>query len=904
MRSHCTSAGLITVLAIVTACPYLSAAGRTEPRLFDTRSQSWQPLTPVAMSVQGRWTEIASGDTTHAFEGDAVISDDDVALVVRQGGPGAEVYTRSTRGWQICAALLPLGDARVRTLGSLKIAANSGGRIDLDAAYKSKEDSTVGVRFGLAQGRFGVRALDGARGVRVEAPCHYVVLPDPDGDAVLLGAAAMTEGQTAMAGSGFLLHMLADGSVIVMAESDSDDDIQLNVEGSGTRKLIESSDIRFGKSRRVQVRVLGQRSLWRVDETAGEGDQPPQAKMTWRWPSPAPWSESTAPPQQRGEMAEFEAGSAKKKRGPAAPFMVLYDAGTASDSPLTSGDLARSREWTQVPEEHLAHDFEGDVVFMNDKLAAVLRRNGTGAEVYSRGPGRPRLRATLTPLGRGSASRLRSVGVVKNASDGVVVDALFDASGGHALGLRYELGMGQPFVKVEPLEETMGLQLEAPCRFGLLPDFFADDMVIDARDIPVDRAELPSENFLMHLIGDGEAAIMAVWENSDQDVRVEFEGDGMRREMVSSEVAFGREGAVWVAILSDPGIWHMRDISPQDKGREIPLEWQWPFPGLWRVTWRRSDGLADSWEMLTESYDGSFKKHGLFEETEDAWTARDWWGGGHPRTRIASGLGRFHYPCWVDRYGRGYLEPMKKKLEFKGPAIVYPLNRLSSTPLDKFTVVDVVRATLGVGPCEYILDVEGQDESFEGLPTCTIQDILDDIYEKGQQRQKQAEVSRALDDVIAFITLIRGRIDDYGAFAEEMEAYLAGQKQNDPSLAARIAELESLTRRVSGAIARKREGIRSVEVASGLVDQFRESLVGYEGEDAEQKCKQFTKQWVGIGGNQDQLVAECRSAVKVLRQRAAMVMAKDPQMAKIAGEVRNRTRDILRNPVNYEAPHH
>ena len=40
--------------------------------------------------------------------------------------------------------------------------------------------------------------------------------------------------------------------------------------------------------------------------------------------------------------------------------------------------------------------------------------------------------------------------------------------------------------------------------------------------------------------------------------------------------------------------------------------------------------------------------------------------------------------------------------------MIYPINRCRETPLEEFTVVDVVRATLGVGPCEYILDVEGQ----------------------------------------------------------------------------------------------------------------------------------------------------------------------------------------------------
>ena len=59
-----------------------------------------------------------------------------------------------------------------------------------------------------------------------------------------------------------------------------------------------------------------------------------------------------------------------------------------------------------------------------------------------------------------------------------------------------------------------------------------------------------------------------------------------------------------------------------------------------------------------------------------------------------------------------------------------------------------------------------------------------------------------------------------------------------------------------------------------------------------------------IGGNQDELVGECRVAVKILRERAAMAMATDRRVAPIAREVRRRTQQMLRNPTSYEAPRH
>ena len=68
------------------------------------------------------------------------------------------------------------------------------------------------------------------------------------------------------------------------------------------------------------------------------------------------------------------------------------------------------------------------------------------------------------------------------------------------------------------------------------------------------------------------------------------------------------------------------------------------------------------------------------------------------------------------------------------------------------------------------------------------------------------------------------------------------------------------------------------------------------------KCTKITHAIVVVGGNQDELVGECRLATRVLRQRAAMAMAVDPRAAEIAKEIRRRTQQVLRNATSYESP--
>ncbi len=55
------------------------------------------------------------------------------------------------------------------------------------------------------------------------------------------------------------------------------------------------------------------------------------------------------------------------------------------------------------------------------------------------------------------------------------------------------------------------------------PDFFADDIVADARRLPMPKAELPSEHFLLHMIPGEEAIVMGVWNVAGQDVRVHLQ---------------------------------------------------------------------------------------------------------------------------------------------------------------------------------------------------------------------------------------------------------------------------------------------------------------------------------------------------------------------------------------------
>jgi hypothetical protein len=579
----------------------------------------------------------------------------------------------------------------------------------------------------------------------------------------------------------------------------------------------------------------------------------------------------------------------------------MFDTGTAASEPLSSEQMLSRPGWTLLPEDKTDYKPKGDLVLSNGRLAVAFRQRGHGAELYAVNGRAAVQRAELVALGSAPANTLSAVKLTENSSGSASVDATFKTATGESVTIGYELKLGQVFVQTQPRAGAVGMQVVASCRFAVMPDFFADDMVVDATALPVQETELPSENFLLHMVGNGEAIVMAVWHPAKDDVRISLSGQGPSRTISRSEIHYASEGKISVAVLSGPGLWHMREIGPGDGNQILHLDWKAPYVAHWRVDWQRDDKLTDSWEMLTQKADGEYVKHGWYGQPESFGNV-DWLKDG--RQRWTTVLGMFQYPCWLNKEGEGYLQPLKKGVRFQGPALIYPINRLAETPLQEFTIVDIMRATLGLGPCEYVLDVEGQKKTFQGRPTCASRTILDDIYSRKQQKARHDQVEKTLDEVIAFVRHIRGRIEDYAAFGREMTAYLEQQKQAQPELAERLVSMQELTRKIEKYVARRKDGIRTPEYATGLVDNFRATLVDYEGDDALAKCKRITAALVDVGGNQDELVGECRMVVKMLRQRAALDMASDPRMATVAREIRRRTQQMLRNPTSYEAPRH
>ena len=191
------------------------------------------------------------------------------------------------------------------------------------------------------------------------------------------------------------------------------------------------------------------------------------------------------------------------------------------------------------------------LVLLNDRLTVVLRGKGAGAEVYCQTADGPKQRAVLAPLSPagGAAASLAGVQLLENGPAAVMVEAAFKTADGGKCSLKYRLTVGQITVEIRSGKGAGKLSVLAPSRYVVVPDFFADDMVFDAAATPRPRLSLPTENFFVNLLDQGNAMIMCVWQSNKQNAEALMAGEGKQRTIAGCEIQCAKDKSTWAAFI-------------------------------------------------------------------------------------------------------------------------------------------------------------------------------------------------------------------------------------------------------------------------------------------------------------------------------------------------------------------
>ena len=555
---------------------------------------------------------------------------------------------------------------------------------------------------------------------------------------------------------------------------------------------------------------------------------------------------------------------------PGSPYTYLFDTGATAADPLPAAVVAAKKDWKVLAEDDTSHKFVGDTVLLNDRLVLVLRGKAAGAELYAQGPSGPVRRAAIVPVGAGGGLAKRSaVRILENNPGAVMVEAEFQTGAG-VNRLTFRLTTGQVILELRPGEGAEKVRIEAPSRYVAVPDFFGDDMIFAADQVAGPRLRLPAENFLLHFVDSGGGRttlkvvpqgclLMCVWPSSRQQAAALVSGEGSQRMIQGSEIDCAAGKSLWIGVLEGPAIWHQQAIAPVQAPQDVVLDWKPPFPAKWRATLAGAPRIGPSW---------------YFRSAENAdEPAAD----GRTTLKVVPQDGKTTLK--VVPLG-GTTQPSS--------LVVYPIDRSRTTPLATFCPIDVLRATLGVGPCQYILQTEGLASDANPTPD-SVMTWVEKQFDKRREKQSRDEMREMLDQMVAHVDHAQQRIRQYAALARDVRVIC--QSPTADAVAARAAEslrptLDDLDRTLAGAAAT----VPPAEQARKLADEVL-GLIGKKDPAAE--CRRLGLELRRLGAVQDRGLASGRMAARWLRQQAAMMAEQDRQSADLAAKIQGRIEQTL-----------
>ena len=581
----------------------------------------------------------------------------------------------------------------------------------------------------------------------------------------------------------------------------------------------------------------------------------------------------------------------------------------------------------------------GGVEIENRKLVVTLKAGAAGALVRSKAKGVEAAEFELAVLDVGGKGG--KVGEIRIARQSGGEAAVRFACG--AARAEIVLKGAELFVEVRPLEGAFALETRALTRYAILPDFFADDILYDPVKYKSPVTAVPAENFLLQLLEGKRAILMLVWEGTLESRMQEAEkkaaaagaepkepkvellaaGEGAARRFTAGRVEFlGKP--VYAAVMAGAGIWH-EEKGSWTAGAKIATAWKRPFEAKWRADYVAKDqGGADFWGATIKSR--SFK---IFDAKK------------RPGKRNPAG------ECYFDGERTCLATPGTPKYKavvrdmptaYTG-VIIYPVDRTDKTPPSVIaTVVDVMRNTLGEGPCEYIADLDGQKlrkwlvsgkdgvmteggRSGKKIGICPLHNFIrrqvGPAIKKNEKldEKKLVVVLEMAEDLRLFANTIWERNKEYRQWGRDFVKFCGEQGAKSAKvkpvadglavIAGRIeAEMEKGKMRFN--IPKKKRATGDEVLAywneaipratrhfgSGDVARYQQGLDILRGRETAYPASGGVN---SCGDEIDWMVARLRRMVREIRHKAGTVDTNDPEVAAFCAKVRRQCHAVLRN---------
>jgi hypothetical protein len=576
--------------------------------------------------------------------------------------------------------------------------------------------------------------------------------------------------------------------------------------------------------------------------------------------------------------------------------LVIWDTG----SPLSTGAGIEARDtWKLVPSDLIllevdpaksASDpgyygrdyvFRGDTVVESQALVAAFLKD-SGIQIYSKPaatesgtnatPTRLTKVAELQPLaGDSEASKISHCEIVRHNGDQIVLQVSFGSEGSAV----FTFGKF-PFVGIKTSGDRKGFRIASPIRYGIVPSFIGDDLIYDPAEYgSAPTLHLPSEKMFVGLLR-GEAQMLVLdWPSEQQQLslRLGNSSDGHRLiEAVDLETA-GQ--SFYLAVPSSPGIWHREELTSSYLETDVALDWKMPFPARWK----------------TELNEAGVKTSFAFHDSKgNVWR-------GVP--------GSYTYPVWFEGDRATY--HLSKKVPPEGESLIYFLEG-NGTPDSIWTPADVLNASLGSDAATTILDPDGRKlrthhrrgaDGVRRACTCGCTEAIQAIFEAGEEVDRKADINEEIKDMIYFVQRHVARINEYQRFAADLTAFLRSKEEAEPELKSYLQGLELAVQEIPDGYNVEKENMKSLSYADELARKTM-ALTAKKDTNNVPAYMELLKDWRGMGGSQDYVLAHCHQLTRKLFQEAGYTCVNQPKAVKVAEQVRQRCRQMLRNPDGYE----
>jgi hypothetical protein len=213
--------------------------------------------------------------------------------------------------------------------------------------------------------------------------------------------------------------------------------------------------------------------------------------------------------------------------------------------------------------------------------------------------------------------------------------------------------------------------------------------------------------------------------------------------------------------------------------------------------------------------------------------------------------------------------------------VIYPIDRVLATPMTVYCPTDVLRNTLGVGPCEHILATEGLATPANPTPD-NVMTWIQRQLKRRRGRPSVDEVRKRLAEMTTHIERARARMLQYRDLASAVVTLCKDSKA--PSLS---ATAEQIMKTAS-------KGLLACGDIEGVQRLAGEVLALVDKSDAAAKCKPLAAQLHAIGDAQNRTLSQCRLGACWLKQQCVMTAKKDPKLSALADKIRHRVERILK----------